>query len=384
MIRRYVMPLLLLLLLSAFGCSSGNSGAPSDRAPHPSDWLKTHPVDALAVVGFGGCIGCHGANLQGIGEAVSCFSCHSFNTTPPFTIHPAGPSGWADPYVDHRGYAATNGFISCMRCHGKDLHGSIAAPSCYSTSFDGLNCHAAGPGQVPHPLDGSYLNSAKHGPDAKADLTVCQACHGEPGGPGSNPRFNIGILSAGGKGCEGCHDANYAHPTHWAGPNNTFHYSAGNIQNACTLCHGVNLDGVGGVGVNCLNCHDSTTAFTLDCTACHGYPPDGSADFSVPTGVNHHNVSNVSLHLICVVCHGMKESDAGGNFSASANYLLFDKTTDTIGYHWNGLIDMNSSPGYNPNNFGCDTTGCHANDAAHQLSSSGLPVELKELFGSPP
>ncbi|MGB5883668.1 MAG: hypothetical protein WBG28_06170, partial [Desulfobulbales bacterium] len=44
-------------------------------------------------------------------------------------------------------------------------------------------------------------------------------------------------------------------------------------------------------------------------------------------------------------------------------------------------IDMNSSPGYNEANWGCDIA-CHPNDANHQLSDSGLPVELKSFgFG---
>jgi hypothetical protein len=61
---------------------------------------------------------------------------------------------------------------------------------------------------------------------------------------------------------------------------------------------------------------------------------------------------------------------------------LFDNSTDTIGDHWNGRIDMNSSPGYNQANLGCDIA-CHANDADHRLpNASGLPVELKEFgFG---
>lgn len=385
MIRRFAMLLILLPCFAFLGCASGNSEAPtSDRAPHPVDWIKVHPTAALAVADFADCVACHGTNLQGSGEAVSCYSCHAFNTKPPFIIHPAD---WADPYTYHRAYAATNGFISCMRCHGRDLQGSPAAPSCYSTAFDGLNCHADGPGKVPHPLDGSYRDGAKHGPDAKADLTVCQQCHGQPGGPGSNPRFNIGIPSAGGKGCEGCHDTNYAHPTHWAGPNNTFHYSAGNIHKACTLCHGVNLDGIGGVGISCLNCHAETTTFTLDCTACHGYPPESTAaDVATDTGVPHRNVANVLLHTTCAVCHGMRKSDTDGRFLATPNYKLFDKATDTIGDHWNGKIDMNSGAGYNPTNFGCDNASCHAtgpNDAAHRLSGSGLPVELKNFFEVP-
>ncbi len=237
---------------------------------------------------------------------------------------------------------------------------------------------AAQPVNPPHPLDGSYLDGKNHGPDAKADLTICQACHGEAGGPGTNPRFNLGIKSVDNTGCEACHGVNYAHPAAWAGPNATFHYTAANIQISCTLCHGIELDGVGGIGSSCLDCHDSTTTFTLDCTACHRYPPDGNADVATDTGVAHNNVADIPAHNACVLCHGMKESVIGGSFSATADYLLFDKATETIGDHWNGFIDMNSSTGYNPINFGCDAS-CHANDVDHQLSGSNLPVELKSF-----
>jgi hypothetical protein len=262
----------LVLLVSAFlsACSSGGSDSPSDTEAHPSSWFVTHPASALATPGFADCTGCHGPNLEGNGRVVSCFSCHSFNTEPPFSFHP--PS-WDDPYSDHRAFAATNGFGSCTACHGDTLRGRQSAPSCFSSSFEGRSCHAEGPGEVPHPLDGSYLNGALHGPDAEADLTVCQACHGQLGGPGSNPRFNEGILTAGGNGCETCHGVNYAHPPDWAEPP-TLHNEAGNMESACTLCHGVDLDG--GVGVSCFDCHTADPAANPDgCISCHNTPPDG-------------------------------------------------------------------------------------------------------------
>lgn len=316
----------------------------------------------------------------------SCYSCHSYNTTPPLSIHPAD---WTDPYASHRGYATVNGSTSCAKCHGANLGGSPAAPGCFSADFDGRRCHAEGPGHVPHPLDTTFLNGANHGPVAKADLTICQDCHGQPGGPGSNPRFNIGIDSVNGTGCEGCHGTNYAHPADWAGPNATFHYStaAGTIEKSCTLCHGVKLDGGdGAVGVSCLKCHSSAATFALDCTACHGYPPDGTPDGATATGVNHRNVAMVARHDACLVCHGMKESETGGSFTASTSYRLFDKLTNTPGEHWNGQINMNSTFGYNPANFGCNTALCHGNDAGHQLSDSGLPVTLVDfgIGGSAP
>jgi len=378
--RRSALLFLLLLSLAITGCSSDNASAPADNQAHPLGWIKTHAADAQASPGSADCVFCHGADLRGGAGVASCYSCHSYNTTPPLSIHPAD---WTDPYASHRGYATANGSTSCAKCHGANLGGSPAAPGCFSADFDGRRCHAEGPGHVPHPLDTTFLNGANHGPVAKADLTICQDCHGQPGGPGSNPRFNIGIDSVNGTGCEGCHGTNYAHPADWAGPNATFHYStaAGTIEKSCTLCHGANLNGVGGVGVSCLNCHNSTTTFTLDCTACHGYPPDGTTDIAASVGVAHGNVADVAAHDTCVVCHGMKESSTGGGFTTSTNYLRFDNSTNTQGNHWNGRIDMNASPGYDQTNFGC-TAACHANDSGHRLSDSALPVALGDFgFG---
>jgi hypothetical protein len=374
---------LLILLASALmwnGCSSSGSDSPSDNEAHPTNWFSNHGPEAEANPGYIECTTCHGADLHGEGDAVSCYSCHSYSAAPPFTIHPAS---WTAPYTDHRAYAAINGYQSCKSCHGSNLQGYQVAPSCYSASYNGQSCHADGPQGAPHPLDGSYLRGSNHGPDAKANLTECQQCHGQPGGPGSNPRFNIGIVAAGNQGCEGCHGVDYAHPAKWAGPNNTFHYTAGSIQQACTLCHGVSLDGVGGVGVSCLGCHISTTTFALNCAFCHVYPPDGAPDVATDTGVNHARkvlpgtVSDIGGHLVCSICHGVSESPAVGTFQPIGEYTLFNYQTDTNGDHWDGNIDMNQGTQYNQNNFGCDAAGCHGNNPAHQLSDSGLPVVLK-------
>lgn len=252
----------------------------------------------------------------------------------------------------------------------------------------GYGCSDANPdapvGGVTHPMDSTFLAGDVHGPVAKADLTYCQRCHAEPGGAGSNPRFNVGIDSVSSTGCENaaCHPVNSAHPQGWAGPNNnTFHYSAGNIQGACTLCHGIALDGAGGAigAVSCLDCHATPFDGTLDCISCHGTPPAGI--------VNHVSASGIALHDECTICHGMKESVAGGSFYAVANYALFNYSNDTYGDHWNNNINMNgpsaSDPaggavdvgaGYNSVTFACDNAGCHG--SGNVLSSSGLPVEF--------
>lgn len=382
--HRLVFVCLLIFGLLLNACSSGNSDAPNDRSAHPDSWIVEHAVEMAGVDDYSECVGCHGPDLQGSGNAVSCYLCHTFNTSPPFIVHPAS---WSDAYASHRAYAALNGYDECLGCHGPGLRGSAAAPSCFSASVDGRGCHAEGPQQVPHPIgeyladDGvtlvTYRFGSQHGPDAKQDLTVCQTCHGEAGGPGSNPRFNVGI---GGSGCEGCHGPNLAHPSNWAGPNNTFHYTAGNIQGACTLCHGVNLDATGvpaPVGVSCLGCHSSTTTFALDCSSCHGYPPDGSPDVATTSGVDHGEVPS-GPHLECTICHGLVESATGGGFLPSTNYKLFDYATGTNGDHWDGNIQMSAEALYNEQTFGC--AECHGSDTADPMSDSGLPVILKNMF----
>jgi hypothetical protein len=374
--RKLACFILLVAVILLNACSDGGSDSPSDTNAHPASWFSTHPSAALATANFSDCTGCHGNQLQGVGDAVSCYRCHSYNETPPFSTH---PPDWSDPFVDHRPYTTLNGPQSCKACHGSNLTGYQSAPSCFSATFEGLNCHPDGPQGAPHPVNGTYLLGSNHGPDAKADLTYCQQCHGQSGGPGTNPRFNIGINSAAGSGCESCHGIYYAHPNNWAGPNNTFHYTSGNIQNACSLCHGVNLDGVGGVGVSCLGCHDSVTAFTLDCAFCHGYPPDGSPDVATTTGVDHSEVP-LRSHLECTICHGMSASSNGDSFEPVPNYNLFDYDTDTNGDHWNGFINMNSGTAYNQDNYGCDAALCHGNVPEFRLTDSGIPVQFGDYF----
>ncbi len=86
-----------------------------------------------------------------------------------------------------------------------------------------------------------------------------------------------------------------------------------------------------------------------------------------------------ALHDVCLTCHGMKESAAGGTFSNVANYALFDKQTDTIGDHWDGNINMNFDTDYNQITGGCDNAGCHGGGFTLPLllpRPPGLPVVL--------
>jgi len=405
----------------------GHPPAPASHSPGPYADPANHGLEARAeqVV----CRNCHGRpenDFRGgfvadlfadpavaeIDPAGDCSLCH-----PAAGAHPTNWQGSNDPdptyAASHLKIDTTTQNRSCTLCHlttGPGTGPQPSAPSCFSAGFTNADgsatlCHPGGPLTAPHPVDGSYSTPAAHGRAAKQDLVFCQRCHAAPGvsGPGSNPRFNVprGSLT---DGCETCHPPFYAHPEIWAGPNpaNVFHYLSGNIASACTLCHGANLDGVGGInaaggtpGQSCRQCHADTTLFNLDCTACHGYPPDGvTAEPPVADlgglPVSHDNlfgpsanVAAVAAHDQCAVCHGVKSSDGAtsGHLSPSANYRTFDAVTGTPGDHWNGQINMNgpapsTGTGYNEATFGCDNAGCHGNDAAHRLSDSALPVQF--------
>jgi predicted CxxxxCH...CXXCH cytochrome family protein len=203
--------------------------------------------------------------------------------------------------VGHRSaYQAAPG--QCTECHGADLTGGITKIDCFNQG-NLPSCHAGGhgPRRVAHHLP--YRDPALHGPAAKHNLIDCQVCHGAPGGPGSNPRFNltVGSLSS---GCEtaGCHNSSNpslpalasAHPVPWRA-----HGSSENQSSACTLCHGADFGGVpsGGVGPACRSCHTSLAPGALpvagSCLSCHGKPPATGAH------LKHLALSGVS----CPSCH---------------------------------------------------------------------------------
>jgi hypothetical protein len=246
-------PLLLLLLCVCLlaGCgSSTSSDAPEAGLVHPPDWLLAH--DDQAREDLIGCQVCHGGDFQGIARAVSCFSCHLGG--PPFFVHP--PS-------------------LVQRLEWR------------------------------HPIN--------HGSWVKGDIAACQGCHGERGGAGSDPRFarSLRRMERGCESAEGCHgngndpfvpldnghNPYTAHPTrppgnpekqdrmHWYGERLPYvddqgrvqiqfisHYSAGNLDGACALCHGAALQG--GVGPACTACHVlSPLAEPAGCISCHGSQP---------------------------------------------------------------------------------------------------------------
>jgi len=354
------------------------------------------------------------AILNLTGGQCSSASCH-----PAATAHPTnwqGTNDVADPFnwsSTHRTITHAVIDTACALCHNTVSTGAgpkAGAPSCFSSTFtnsDGstTGCHASGPGSAPHVVP--FTDPNLHGPAAKADLTYCQSCHGEPGGAGSNPRFNIAVGNLT-NGCEDCHVAGAAHPpapvvipsadrwTFRGDPTSTrrTHFGSGNPLTACALCHGADLSGGSGPSCTTGSCHVNTTNFALNCTACHATPPDGGADQTAATPVNHTTVSNQTgfndAHDQCTTCHGAKDDGTGKLSTVGVDYQLFDRNVAALnqgGDHLDGFIEMNGpSPatgaGYNETTFGCDNA-CHGGDVPYRLTDSALTVEYGSYGNDP-
>jgi predicted CxxxxCH...CXXCH cytochrome family protein len=288
--------------------------------------------------GFAYCETCHGTDFAGGSSNQSCFTCHGVSA-------PHSPKPWRDATRTHTTTNSQNATV-CNQCHAYGANSSRqpnppatsgTAPDCFNNTL----CH--GTDVAGHTLP--FTASTDHGPVAKADLTYCEECHASPvGGAGSNPRFNVTIGNLV-NGCEDCHVTNTAHPKPWSADNAyaTSHQSAGNMANACVLCHGVSL--TGGTGPACSTCHTAGSPLSLiNCASCHASPPSGA---TAPDRAGSH-AKHYTITVACGSCH----SNAGSGTAL----------------HYNATVDVAISPTYNgtgPASFDasahtCSNVSCHA------------------------
>src|SRR6266568_1690282 len=267
-----------------------------------------------------------------IAPAVLVWGCGTANNDAP-SLDKTGkhPDGWVSFNGGNHRVVFRSVPDQCPQCHGSDLlqpgsKGGVANVSCSSTSFNGIICHANAhvPRLAPHPLP--FANPALHGPAAKQNLIFCQGCHASSsGGAGSNPRFNakIGALI---NGCEDCHNIYAAHPSTpppdsapWRGT--VTHSDAKNLANACALCHGVNLDGIGAVGPACSTCHIASPLLLKNCASCHGNPPSGTAYPDISGKHSTHNNLNLVTDA-CSTCHSGAGIGTSSHFNRVVNVTI--------------------------------------------------------------
>jgi predicted CxxxxCH...CXXCH cytochrome family protein len=360
---------------------------------HPAGWRDPalHGADAKSQPGpesgFSNCQACHGADFAGGVSGVSCFtagrdtgSCHVTNGVPVGAPH--SPIPWrtypAQTHTDTVDDAAGSNASACALCHtaGANLRNPIITvyapdkPGCFNSTL----CH----GQMRHPL--GWAQPVIHGTVAKSNLTYCQQCHADNafGGPGSNPRFNVQLgrladAALGNTGCEVCHAPLAAHPRvlqiptafgaiTTLNPLNTPWYlhckASPSGFDACSRCHGANLDGVGGVtgATACTFCHQSELPTTQkNCASCHGAIPNGSVYPNIARAHAAHTVINAAD--ICGECHDGIGSITLDHFTRAKNHTSSVQPGAVVFGSFSRTNGVN--PAFNETNLQCSNTYCH-------------------------
>lgn len=240
-------------------------------------------------------------------------------STPAVNAAGKHPTNW---YSAHR-LAYLRDKTGCRECHGviSDPIGGITKINCTTTCHEGGHLpRNEGHAQI-------FLAGTIHGPVAKIDLIYCQYCHGQPGGAGSNPRFNLSISTAP-NGCESinCHNGaalstGLGHPNPWLG-----HNTSGNQTNACVLCHGAHYEG--GSGPACNSCHKQLAATVIpklsdNCSSCHDNPPAdvGDINSNYPNNAGSHAKHTVLAGVTCYTCHLGTGSGSSTHYEASRTQL---------------------------------------------------------------
>jgi hypothetical protein len=189
--RWSILSILFVLLLTAAGCSSGNSSAvinPDSGHHTEANWTEKHGHQFL----------------------------NQFSSEPD----------------------------ECKECHGADYHGGISGVSCFMASYNGAACHVGGPEGHPNtdawkfpasPTASFHGTVAKMAPTMQSGFSFCQVCHATS--------FKGGLVSQTCFSNPGCHGNDHGsapspHPNSWL-PDDVFTHSTTNVLNApvCAQCH---------------------------------------------------------------------------------------------------------------------------------------------------
>jgi predicted CxxxxCH...CXXCH cytochrome family protein len=164
--------------------------------------------------------------------------------------------------------------VACAICHKVDGAGAGPdpnAPSCFSSSFNGVSCHVGGPGGPNHPVPPARFTGTEH--TSATSLTfpgTCGACHFETG-------------------------------------------AATKIGPTCTVCH-----------------QAGSPLTALSCTSCHEDPPNSLA----PAGAAYPNIEGAHAEHIALTSAGTPIScdtcHSGLGTTTNAHYDRANARTGTL------------------------------------------------------
>jgi len=272
-------------------------------------------------------------------------------------VSPDNTNWYTSPWVYDPPIGTTGSVTFYARAEGA-CGGTITDATPVATTFDTTAAYSISTCSQCHlspPMDGARSTTTRaavgsHNVHATIEAMPCADCHVD--NTGNLGHLNLDIeMVAGSTGVVGGYYDKNNNGAYNAGTDNTFAMSDSPVLGTCrnTDCHYTNSPTWG-------------TPTTFTCTSCHGYPPTGGT-----TGINHPGTLQTAManHDDCVVCHMTRSN-------GSDQHVPYGTYSEAVN-HINGSIEMNSTVGYNQTNFGCDAA-CHANDAGHRLSDSGLTV----------
>jgi len=295
---------------------------------------RTTPSWTRVGAGEAACGTCHGVPPPAPHPAVAdgirgCYACHPESVDAQGTILQGGkhldghldggahPAGWGTVGSDaFHGDTASHDLAPCQTCHGADLGGSGAAPSCaqchqgWRTSC--TFCHgdrATGQAAPPRALGGGTATTQRgvgaHGAHLTAGplsaAVACDACHVVP-----TDVLSPGHLDG------GATLVTFSGVARGGGAQPTFDSTAVTCQN--TYCHGATLQG----GTHTTPVWTSVGTGEAVCGSCHSLPPGAPHAARTDCGTCHEGYTASSVRaathvdgkvdvvgLACSSCHGV-------------------------------------------------------------------------------
>ncbi|WP_242371036.1 CxxxxCH/CxxCH domain c-type cytochrome [Anaeromyxobacter sp. SG26] len=261
---------------------------------HPTGWSDPARHGQAAMTGLAGCAACHGADYAGGTSGISCTACHAA----------AGHASWA---------------TECTFCHGDRASGRASPP----VDTHGLSL---------------VTNVSVGAHDAHVGATLsspvaCEACH--PSRVGSDVRTDAAHVDG-----DGVAEVQFGALAKTGGKTPVYsRASATSATCASTYCHG-NFSG----GTVATTSWTSTTPMT--CTSCHGSPPD--------TGKHTFHVGGLGLQ--CANCHA-SVVDAARAITAPALHVNGTKEVQ-FGGTW-GTVSVKGTWSSASRSCSGLATGCH-------------------------
>lgn len=287
---------------TAPGCFNNTMCHGNAQAPHALGTVWTQATSSAfhgleAKKDLGACQVCHGtpgtAKFDGGSASTKCTTCHTAAKAHPTVWNKAAQVVFPGFVSSHRNAAKMD--TTCNLCHDFTKGRTApdpAAPSCFSSSNNGVACHVNGPGQPNHSIP---FTTALHTGAVQATFdTNCSVCHATSGTSPSRAPL-----------CTTCHQA-----------------GSPLTQTNCTSCHaepptGTTFPNIAGVHGK----HDALANVTGTCAACHEGSDSGS--------LTHYDHANARTgHDALRIAPGEVKMGSVYN-AASTRIAAFNSTTQT-------------------------------------------------------